>query len=107
MMRNSELISALGNCINHCNYCADACLEEENVKMMVNCIRTDRVCAEVCSTLAQVLATKFEDVDDLVRYCQKVCNACADECSQHDHKHCQDCAEACRKCAEACEAYLA
>tara|TARA_R110002012_G_scaffold48838_1_gene126772 strand:+ start:107 stop:430 length:324 start_codon:yes stop_codon:yes gene_type:complete len=107
MMRNSELISALGNCINHCNYCADACLEEENVKMMVNCIRTDRVCAEVCSTLSQVLATKFEDVDDLVRYCQKVCNSCADECSQHDHKHCQDCAEACRKCAEACESYLA
>ena len=49
-MRNEKLISALGNCINHCNYCADACLDEDNVKMMVDCIRTDRVCAEVCSS---------------------------------------------------------
>lgn len=106
-MRNEKLIHALGNCINHCNYCADSCLDEENVKMMVDCIRVDRACAEVCSTLAQVLATKFDDVKDLVRYCKKICAACADECAKHDHQHCKDCAEACRKCAEACESYLA
>ncbi|QQX77016.1 MULTISPECIES: four-helix bundle copper-binding protein [Aequorivita] len=106
-MKNEKLIHALGNCINHCNYCADACLDEENVKMMVNCIRTDRVCAEVCSTLNQLLATGFKDVDDLVRYCAKICDTCADECSQHEAKHCQDCAEACRKCAEECRNYLA
>lgn len=73
-MRNEKLIHALGNCINHCNYCADACLDEENVKMMVTCIRTDRACAEVCSTLNQLLATGFKEVDDLVRYCAKICN---------------------------------
>jgi len=106
-MKNEKLIHALGNCINHCNYCADACLDEENVKMMVNCIRTDKVCAEVCSTLNQLLATNFKDVDDLVKYCAKVCDACAKECSQHEAKHCQDCAEACRKCADECRAYLA
>ncbi|RZK28642.1 MAG: four-helix bundle copper-binding protein [Hymenobacter sp.] len=24
------------------------------------------------------------------------------KCGKHEHKHCQECAEACRKCAEAC-----
>ncbi len=105
-MRNEKLISALGNCINHCNYCADACLDEDNVKMMVDCIRTDKVCAEACSALSQVLATSYSDVRGLVEYCKKVCEACAKECEGHDHRHCQECAEACRECADACSAYL-
>ncbi|HKL37020.1 MAG TPA: four-helix bundle copper-binding protein [Salegentibacter sp.] len=106
-MRNEKLIAALGNCINHCNYCADACLDEDNVKMMKDCIRTDRVCAEVCAALNQVLAIKYNDVEGLVEYCKKVCQSCADECSKHDHQHCKDCAEACKECVSACEAYLA
>lgn len=106
-MKNEKLIHALGNCINHCNYCADACLDEENVKMMVSCIRTDRACAEVCSTVNQLLLTNFNDVEDLIKYCAKICDACAQECSQHEAQHCQDCAEACRKCAEECRAFLA
>ncbi|MCF4100886.1 four-helix bundle copper-binding protein [Gillisia sp. M10.2A] len=106
-MRNEKLIHALGNCINHCNYCADACLDEDNVKMMVKCIRTDKVCAEVCAALNQVLATGYTDVNDLVKYCIKVCKACAEECEQHDHKHCQDCAKACNDCVKACQEFLA
>ncbi|PTX41720.1 uncharacterized protein DUF326 [Christiangramia gaetbulicola] len=106
-MRNEKLISALGNCINHCNYCADACLEEDNVKMMKDCIRLDRVCAEVCSTLNQVLATDYKDVKGLVEYCKKVCQACVDECGKHDTQHCKDCAKACKECVTACESFLA
>ncbi|MDX1761509.1 MAG: four-helix bundle copper-binding protein [Christiangramia sp.] len=106
-MRNEKMLHALGNCINHCNYCADACLEEDNVKMMKDCIRLDRVCAEVCSSLNQVLATGYKDVKGLVEYCIMVCNACADECGKHDNQHCQDCAKACRECVKACEAHLA
>jgi hypothetical protein len=101
------LIHALGKCINACNYCADACLDEENVKMMTTCIRTDRVCAEVCSTLNQVLSTKYKDVQGLIDYCIKVCEACAAECEKHEHQHCKDCAKACRECADACRSYAA
>lgn len=106
-MRNKKLIHALGNCINHCNYCADACLDEENVKMMVKCIRTDRVCAEVCAALNQVLATNYKNVQGLIDYCITVCNDCADECEKHEHQHCKDCAKACRECVQACEEYAA
>lgn len=106
-MRNEKLIHALGNCINHCNYCADACLEEDNVKMMKDCIRLDRVCAEVCSTVNQVLITNHKNVQGLLDYCIEICNECANECEQHDHDHCQECAKACRECARACEQYAA
>lgn len=106
-MRNKELIHALGNCINHCNYCADAGLDEENVKEMVKCIRLDRVCAEVCSTLNQILATGYDDVGELVNYCIKVCQACAEECGKHQTDHCQACAQACRDCVTACQKYAA
>lgn len=106
-MRNKNLIQALDNCINHCNYCADACLDEENVKMMVGCIRMDTVCAQVCTALKNVLATGFGDVDELVRYCMKVCNSCAEECEKHEHQHCKECAMACRNCVAECRIFLA
>lgn len=106
-MRNEKLITALGNCINHCNYCADACLGEDGVKNMVDCIRTDRVCAEACAALNQILAMDYNNVKGLIKYCEQICTECADECGKHDMQHCQDCAEACRKCAKACKEYLA
>lgn len=106
-MNHQKLLNSLSNCINHCNHCADACLDEENVKMMVPCIRKDRICASVCATLADVLTVKNADVKDLLNYCIKVCTQCADECEQHEHQHCKDCAKACRECAEACRQYAA
>jgi len=106
-MRNEEMIHTLGNCINHCTYCADACLDEDNLEKMVDCIRLDRTCAEACAALAQILAIRHSDVKGLVEYCQKICEACAEECAKHQHDHCQACAEACRKCAEACKNFLA
>ena len=106
-MKNSQLIEALNNCVAHCNYCADACLDADDIKMMVDCIRTDRACAEVCSATAKLLATDYANAKGLVEYCKSICEKCADECAKHDHQHCKDCAEACRQCAEACEGYLA
>ncbi|MGB3774671.1 MAG: four-helix bundle copper-binding protein, partial [Leeuwenhoekiella sp.] len=84
-----------------------ACLSEDNIKMMVNCIRTDRACAEVCSTTAKLLAGNYVHVNALVAYCQSTCEKCAEECGKHEHQHCKDCAEACSACAEACAEYLA
>ncbi len=105
-MKNEKLIKALQNCIQHCNYCADACLDVDNVKMMVNCIRTDRACAEVCNTLLKLLSSNFEEIEDLVRSCKNICNQCADECGKHDMDHCKACAKACKECAIECEKYL-
>lgn len=103
-MKNAELIDKLRNCTTACNHCADACLD--NQENMVDCIRTDRVCAEVCQATANVLSTSFENVDGLVSYCMEICKSCGSECAKHDHDHCQKCAEACKKCAEACQQFL-
>ena len=35
-------------------------------------------------------------------YLAEVCEACGKECRQHEHAHCQACAEACEACAQAC-----
>jgi hypothetical protein len=106
-MKREALISALGTCINACNYCADACLEEDNVKMMVDCIRTDRVCAEVCSSLSQILNTRYKNVSGLIDYCISVCEECKNNCEKHEHEHCQKCVKACEECIKACKAYRA
>lgn len=101
-MRNRELIQTLYDCVAACNFCADSCLDEENVHMMVECIRTDRECAAICEAAARVLAQDSSRAAKLLEACEEVCLRCAEECGKHDNPHCQACAKACRKCAEAC-----
>ena len=36
-------------CMEICNSCYSACLQESDVKMMVECIRLDRECADICA----------------------------------------------------------
>ncbi len=105
-MKNEDLIKTLQDCISKCNNCADACLDETNVQMMLECIRLDRVCAAVCQATAIALSTNSSaEFKGLVKACQEICGKCADECAKHEAEHCKGCAEACRKCAEACAAY--
>ena len=106
-MNTSKLIEALNNCIISCNTCFDACLNESDVNMMVNCVRNDRACAEVCSTTVNLLSSNYPDVKGLVKFCQEICSKCASECEKHEHDHCKKCAVICRECEEACKAYLA
>ena len=101
---NKFLIDALNDCAAACNHCATACLDEEDVKMMVKCIKIDLDCAAICSLTATLLARGSEHGKHLLKECIEVCNACAEECEKHAHmQHCKKCAEDCRKCAEACK----
>lgn len=108
-MRNQELIKKFYDCAAACFTCADACLDENDVKKMVRCIRLDKVCAATCIATAQSLAVDLskEDLRGLVRYCKEICQKCGDECAKHEPQHCQDCAKACKECVEACERFLA
>ncbi|UII19908.1 four-helix bundle copper-binding protein [Fulvivirga ligni] len=103
---NTELLSKLSECIVACDNCADACLKEDNVKMMIKCIRTDRDCATICSLTSAYISRKSEYTEAAIKLCLKVCKDCAAECRKHDHDHCQTCAEKCEACAEACEEFL-
>lgn len=100
--QHKELLNALVDCTYTCNVCFDACLKEDDVKMMAECIRLDRECAEICALLAQAITRNSPFVKELAGVCATICEACGEECKKHDHDHCQKCAEACFRCAEAC-----
>ncbi|SER94223.1 protein of unknown function [Gracilibacillus ureilyticus] len=101
--QHQELIQTLHDCMAECNHCFDACLQEDDVKMMAKCIRLDRECADICNYLEQAISRNSPYVSDLAAVCAKICEDCGNECKKHDTDHCQKCAEACFKCAEACK----
>jgi hypothetical protein len=109
--RSAAVMAAL-ECAAHCLSCADACLAEDGVAELRQCIRTDEDCAQVCLTAAGVLVrqteTRPETLRPLLEACIAHCEACAAECEGHadHHEHCRLCAEACRRCAAACRAVL-
>lgn len=104
-----SLLDALNACIAACEQCATACLQEQEVKMMVRCISIDRDCADICAITARFVARGSEHAGHVMRECAEICGICATECEKHGAhlEHCQHCAEACRRCEQACRAALA
>ncbi|TYP69966.1 four-helix bundle copper-binding protein [Aquimarina intermedia] len=105
-MNIDALITTLYSCRKACLFCADACLDEEDIADMSTCIRLDHHCAILCATTADLLVQSYGNIDELLKLCIEACKACADVCSQHKHDHCQKCAASCRECITACENYL-
>ncbi len=102
-MHNIDLIEKLLNCAAACEHCANACLDEHDIKMMVDCIRLDRDCADICRITANYAARDSKNLNEVVRLCAGICRACAEECEKHKHPHCKECAKACRECEEVCK----
>lgn len=100
------LIDKLAVCQAMCNHCFNACLNEEDVKMMKDCIKLDKDCAEICSLAISSVASQSSFAKDVLQLCAAVCDRCAEECGKHDNSHCRDCAKACKECAEACREYI-
>lgn len=100
--QHQELLQALHECMMACNYCYNACLQEEDFHMMAECIRLDRECADFCGYLEQAIARGTPFLRELAAVCAAICEACGNVCKQHAHEHCQACADACFACAEAC-----
>jgi hypothetical protein len=103
----SSLIDSLNQCAIDCIHCADACLDEENVKGLARCIRLDNDCADTCIFTAKMLARDSEFSSEILNFCAMVCDACGDECEKHagHMEHCRVCAESCRQCAEECRSF--
>ncbi len=101
-------IDAANACALTCTVCADACLAEEMVADLVQCIRLTLDCADVCR-VTSVLASRRAGSDEALiaaqlEVCQQACRRCAEECGRHAdrHEHCRICADACRRCEAAC-----
>lgn len=102
---NTDLLTALHKCAAACEMCMDACLNEDDLKKMVECIRLDRDCAKICHLTASFVASNSQFDEEIINQCAKICRACAEECEKHHTEHCKECARACRECEEACRSY--
>jgi len=107
-MTNQKLQSCIDACIEcgqECDNCATECLHEEDIALMVQCIETDRVCAEACYATARLLSVGGEYASAFCQACAEICDACAKECEKHaEHgiAHCARCSASCRRCANEC-----
>lgn len=98
-------IDACIACAIECEHCVSACLNEEDVKMLIRCIELERECASVCRSAAELMSLGGQHAASLCHVCAEICDACAEECEKHtEHgmEHCRACAEECRRCAEEC-----
>jgi hypothetical protein len=99
-------------CATACTSCADACLAEQDVNDLIQCIRLDLDCADLCEATGRILLRQTAADPAVLRAaadaCATACRACAAECERHahHHEHCRVCAEACRRCEQACNDLL-
>ena len=99
---NQSCIDSCNKCVQICEECFTMCLNEEDVKERIHCIKSLQDCAEVCSLAVKVMARDSHMTYDLCRFCAKVCEDCAEHCGKFEDEHCQICAKTCRECAEEC-----
>ena len=100
-------IDACYACAAMCDHCANACLQEDDVKMMAKCIAMDIECARICRMAAASMASGSPFTKAVCQLCADVCQACGDECAKHQMGHCQECAQACHRCAAECRNMVA
>ena len=96
------------DCAQTCTSCADACLGEAMIADLVQCIRLNMDCADVCratgAVASRMTGTNMELVHQLISTCAEACRSCETECRKHAdiHEHCRVCADACKECETAC-----
>jgi len=96
-------IKACHECAMECEHCATACLNEDDLKRLAQCIQLNRDCADICAFATQIMARDSKFSKDICSLCAEICQACGDECAKHDDMdHCKKCADACYRCAEEC-----
>lgn len=88
--------------------CADACLAEQDVDSLRQCIRLNYDCADVCQATATMASRRTGSnerlLQQMIQLCAEACDLCEQECRRHasEHAHCRVCADACRECRDAC-----
>jgi hypothetical protein len=95
---NQALVDAISeayDCAQTCTSCADACLAEEMVAQLRQCIRLDLDCADVCAATGSVATRRTGSNEAVIRRmldaCIEACAVCAAECERHAsrHEHCR------------------
>ncbi len=106
-----SLIHCVEDCFDTaqtCIACADACLGEEMVRDLVQCIRLSLDCADLCSAAGHIATRRSGSnptvIAAVLRACAEACARCAEACQLHASRmeHCRICAARCGQCEDAC-----
>lgn len=101
-------IEACFDCQQSCTACADACLGEDLIQQLTQCIRLNQDCADACGAAGSMASRRTGSneltLGAMLETCALACRICAEECERHaqQHRHCAICAEACRECERLC-----
>jgi hypothetical protein len=96
------------DCAQICTSCADACIAEDMVAQLRQCIRLNLDCTDICLATGALASRRTGSNELMLRMalelCAQACRLCGEECQRHanHHEHCRICAEACQRCERAC-----
>lgn len=88
-----------------CAWCADQCIQLADPNM-VECVRLCIDVAELGETALAMLPRRSRHAATVLQAFQQAAEACAQECSRHQHAHCQECAEALGHAIDAIQGFL-
>ncbi len=86
-----QSLGAVAQAIEVCGWCADKCIEEADPNM-IECIKLCEDVVEIGETLLALGPRSSRFTSELVQTFERAAQACAQECGQHHHSHCQECA---------------
>jgi len=84
-------LHSVSQAIQVCGWCADQCIRAADPNM-VECIQYCEDVVELGEALLAIAPRSSPYTADLVRAFERAARACAQECGQHGHAHCQECA---------------
>lgn len=96
----SNLVEACYKCIQDCTECANTC---QKMLGMENCVKQCGRCVDACKDCISAFERQSENRGLLLQSCIDACKSCIEECSKHQHEHCQKCVDSCRSCIMECE----
>jgi len=86
-----QSLDAVAQAIEVCGWCADKCVEEADPNM-IECIKLCEDVVEIGEAVLALGPRSSRFTPELVQTFERAAQACAQECGQHQHSHCQECA---------------
>ena len=78
----AEFIEACFECAQTCTACADACLAEDMVSELTQCIRFNLDCADICAATGRVLSRQTGNNVETTRALLEACRRCEQACAE-------------------------
>jgi len=103
--QEQSAIDGITQSIQVCSWCAEQCIRDANPGM-IECIRLCHDVAELGEVAQVLLPRQSNFAPQVLQTFMQAAQACAQECAQHQHVHCQDCAQVLNQAVDSIQQYL-